>query len=148
MDTFNDFLVTVEPRHQEFAKAIHERLVENNFKVKIENKASGFFVSYSHPKTKRSLLNFLFRKSGMLARIYPNRINTEVPGSLTETMKEEIEKAPDCKRCSDKCPTGYKFSIKDKTYDKCRYNAFLFSVTEESKGILTEWAQREIGENG
>jgi len=144
MNTFNDFLVTVELQHQSFAQAIHENLIEKKIKVKIENKASGFFVSYSNPKTKRSLLNFLFRKSGLLVRIYPSNIDVEVPSNITATMKEEIEKAPNCKLCSDKCPTGYKYSINGQAYNKCRYNAFLFAVNEKSKNVLTEWVQKEI----
>ena len=146
MDAFNDFLATVEPRHQHFVADLHKRLTEKNSKAKVESKASGFFVSYAYPKTKKSLLNFLFRKSGLLVRIYPRNMDAGIPNSITATMIAEIEKSLDCKLCSDKCPKGYKFIIKDKSYDKCRYNAFLFAVTEESKGILTEWIQTEINQ--
>ena len=144
MNTFNDFLATVEPQHQDFAQIIHEKLIEKKFKVKIESKASGFFVSYSNPKTKRSLLNFLFRKSGLLVRIYPSNINVEIPSTITATMKVEIEKAPNCKLCSDKCIQGYKFSLQGQGYDKCRYNAFLFAVNGKNKSILAEWVEKEI----
>ena len=146
MDTFNDFLITVEAQHQGFVQAMHEKLIEKNFKIKIESKASGFFVSYSHSKTKRSLLNFLFRKNGLLVRIYPSNTEVKVPSDLTASMKKEIEKSPDCKLCNDKCPKGYNFSINGQLYDRCRYNAFLFAVTEESKSVLTEWIQAEINQ--
>lgn len=140
----NDFFAAVAPQHQDFVRTAHEKLIEKGCKMRIESKASGLFVSYSHPKTKRSLLNFLFRKSGLFTRLYSDNINNSIINSLPASMEKEINKALDCRLCSDKCPKGYKFSMRGQAYNKCRYNAFLFAVTEESKGVLTEWIQKEL----
>ena len=142
---FDDFIKSVEPAHQAFTRAAHEVLMMGSCKMKMESKASGLFVSYSNPKTKRSLLIFLFRKSGLLVRLYPDNTNSLFSmENLPVSMEKEIDKAPDCKMCSDKCNKGYKFLLHEKAYNKCRYNAFLFAVTQESKPVLTEWIEKEI----
>ena len=141
----DDFFKEVEPAHQAFAKNMHEMLTMSGYKTKIESKASGLFVSYSHPKTKRSLLNFVFRKIGLLARLYPDNASSRFSmDNLPASMEEELDKAPDCKMCSEKCIKGNKFLLHGQAYDKCRYNSFLFVVTEESKPVLTEWIEKEV----
>ena len=141
----DDFIKEVEPTHQAFASATHEMLMTVGYKMKIESKASGLFVSYSHPKTKRSLLNFAFRKIGLSARLYPDNASTRFSmDNLPATMEEELVKAPDCKMCSEKCTKGNKFLLRGQAYDKCRYNSFLFAVTEESKPVLTKWIEKEV----
>ena len=141
----DDFIEAVEPTHQAFAKATHEVLNTSGYKMKIESKASGLFVSYSHPKTKRSILNFLFRKSGLLVRLYIDNSSSHFSmDDLPASMEKEINKAPNCKMCSEKCNKGNKFLMRGQAYDKCRYNAFLFAVTEESKPILTKWIENEV----
>ena len=142
----DDFYKEVEPVHQAFVRDTHEILTTTGgYKTKIESKASGLFVSYSHPKTKRSLLNFVFRKSGLLARLYPDNASTRFSmDNLPATMEEELYKAPDCKMCSEKCTKGNKFLLHGQAYDKCRYNSFLFAVTEESKPVLTGWIEKEV----
>jgi len=145
----DDFLKEVEPAHQAFAKSTHEVLATGGYKMKIESKASGLFVSYSHPKTKRSLLNFVFRKIGLLARLYPDNASTQFSmEDLPASMEEELVNAPDCKMCSEKCTKGNKFLLRRQAYDKCRYNSFLFVVTEESKPVLTEWIEKEVKPKG
>ena len=140
---FNDFLKAVEPQHRQFAEGVHKELTAGGYKMKIESKASGLFITYKHPKTKRSLLNFLFRKSGLLVRLYPVSKTPAVP-ALTAEMVKEVGKTRTCDNCSEKCQKGYKFTIGGQAYDKCHYGAFLFAVTEESKPILTKWIHDEI----
>ena len=143
--TIDDFIKTVEPVHQAFVKSTHEVLIIGGYKMKIESKASGLFVSYSHPKTKRSLMNFVFRKIGLLARLYPDNASTQFSmDKLPASMEDELIKAPDCKMCSEKCIKGNKFLLRGKAHDKCRYNSFLFAITEQSKPIITEWIEREV----
>jgi len=141
--TINDFIAATAPQHQNFVKTTHEGLTATGCKLKIESKASGLFASYKHAKTKKSLANLLFRKSGLLVRLYPGNKTPEIPAALTATMIKEIDKAIDCKYCSEKCPKGYQFSVGSHAYDKCHYGAFLFAVTEESKPIVAAWLQRE-----
>jgi len=147
MITIDDFIKTVEPAHQAFVAEAHGALTAGGFKLKIEDKATGLFASYSHPKTKRSALNFFFRKKGLFARLYPDKISDYdgLLNSLTEAMIKELDKAAPCKRlinpddCNPKCITGYDFTIGGKRFIKCRYMCFQFLVTEESKSILAGW---------
>ena len=144
----DDFIKTVEPAHQAFARATHELLTMNDCNMKIENKTSGLFVSYSHPKTKRRLLSFLFRKSELLARLYPeNASGCFSTDNIPSSMEKEIQKVPDCKIYSEKCNKcikGYKFLLRGQTYDKCRHSPFQFAVNEESKPVLTEWIEKDV----
>ena len=148
---FDDFLSEVTPDYREFVANTHELLLRDNYRFKIESKASGLFVSYSHPKTKRSMLNFLFRKSGLFVRIYADIFSryTDFLNSLPEKMEKEIGKASVCKRlidpasCNPKCIMGYDFSIRDNRYQKCRYSCFQFAVNFESVPVLSEFIERE-----
>jgi len=148
---FEDFLLNVAPEYQEFAAGIHAVLTEAGCKIKIESKASGFFVSYANPKTKRSMLNFLFRKKGLLVRMYPGDIArcAALLDRLPESMVKELDKAQKCKRltqtadCSSRCVMGYDFLARGNRYQICRY-CLQFAVTPESVPVLTEWAALEI----
>jgi len=148
---FEDFLQSVAPEYQEFAAGIHASIMAAGCKIKIESKASGFFVSYANPKTKRSMLNFLFRKKGLLVRMYPGDIGrcAALLDSLPESMIKELDKAQICKRlaqtadCSSRCVMGYDFLVRGNRYQICRY-CLQFAVTPESAPVLTEWAALEL----
>ena len=147
---FSQFLQAVEPHHQGFVDAIREELFARGYRCKIELKATGLFASYSHPKTKRSLLNIFFRKTGMKFRVYPSVVSADIIKNLPTSMEKEIEKAMPCKRllnsadCNPKCIMGYSFDLQGTRQIKCRYNCFEFSVTEESKPIIAKWIMEEL----
>ena len=67
---FEDFLAEVSQEQKAEITNIHENMSESGYKNKIEKKASGFLIAYTHPKTKRSILNLFFRKDGLQIRIY------------------------------------------------------------------------------
>ena len=148
---FEDFLAGVDKDYRNFVTNVHEALLRDSYNIKIESKASGMFVSYSHPKTKRSILNFLFRKSGLLVRIYADYSSgyTDLLNRLPEKMEKEIAKATLCKRlvnpgeCNPKCIKGYDFFIREKRYQKCRYNCFEFAVNNESLPVLADFIESE-----
>ena len=148
---FEDFLMSVNEAHKDFVLTVHETLLREGCKVKIESKASGFFVSYAHPKTKRSLLNFIFRKKGLIVRLYPSDVEkcAQLLDRLPESMEKEIAKACNCKRlidpadCNSKCPMGYDITIRGTRYQKCRYNCFMFTVTDESVPFIMEFIALE-----
>ena len=148
---FEDFLAHVCADNLQFVLKIHEALLHDGYKVKVENKASGFFVAYTHPKTKRSMLNFLFRKNALLMRIYADGFNkyADFLNRLPETMEKEITKAPVCKRlinpndCNPKCIMGYDFSIKDTNHKKCRYSCFQFTINSFSIPLLSDIVENE-----
>ena len=153
---FEDFLAEVPPDYRDFTVKIHESLLGEGYKFKIESKASGFFVSYSHPKTRRSLLNFLFRKQGLFARLYADHAGqyADFLDRLPEEMEQEIKKAPACKRllnpedCNPKCVQGYDFIVRENRYQKCRYGCFQFAVNTRSMPILAEFVELERNYRG
>jgi hypothetical protein len=148
---FEDFLSRVNKDYCEFVSNIHTLLLQEAYKVKVESKASGFFVSYSHPKTKRSLLNFLFRKEKLLVRIYADGLAnySDLLDRISPEMEKEIARAQVCKRlinpeeCNPKCIMGYDFKIKGKHYQKCRYNCFQFEVNPASIPVLSDLIENE-----
>ena len=148
---FDDFLSEVNPDHREFVTKVHESLIGDRYKAKIESKASGFFVSYSHPKTKRSMVNFFFRKKGFYTRIYADNTGKypDFLCTLPGTMKKEIDKSPVCKRlvdpdaCNPKCILGYDFSVGDNHYQKCRYSCFQFEVNPDSIPFIVDFVEHE-----
>jgi len=148
---FEDFLANVSVDCIDFVNSIHEMLTRDGYTHKIESKASGFFISYAHPKTKRSILNFLFRKKGLYARIYGDNCNKYegLLNTLPASMAEQIAKAGVCKRlidpkaCNPKCVMGYDFTINHFRYQKCRNSCFYFDVNPENIPFLTELIKNE-----
>jgi len=149
---FEDFIIEVDPQYQEFARKMHEYLLQNDCKLKMTSAKNGYVVSYQHGKKKRVLMNFVFRKSGLVARIYADHIGQyiEVLESVPVSMKKTVEKAPKCKRfeeptnCNPKC-SGYVFKLGDTQHEKCRYNCFLFTVNDESIPFIRTMIEKELG---
>jgi len=149
---FEDFIIEVDPQYQEFARKMHEYLLQNDCKLKMTSAKNGYVVSYQHGKKKRVLMNFVFRKSGLVARIYADHIGQyiEVLESVPGSMKKTVEKAPKCKRfeeptsCNPKC-SGYVFTLGDTQHEKCRYNCFLFTVNDESIPFIRTLIEKELG---
>ena len=147
---FEQFLTAVEPPFQEFISSLHKYLTGNDCKTKFELKSSGFFVSYSH--NKKSIINLLFRKKGLIVRIYGENVNKylDFMNTLPEEMFKAIEKAPKCKRlinpndCNPKCPMGYDFTIKGKYFQKCRINCFMFDINSENNPYIKLFIENEI----
>ena len=151
---FEDFLLNVEDVYKDFVDNINQKLLKKNYISKIESKASGFFVSYSHPKTKRGILNLLFRKKGLLVRIYGDNCNkySDLLNKLPENIINQIEKAGVCKRlinpesCNQKCPMGYDFYIGKKHYQKCRNSCFYLEFDTESIPFIVKIIDKEMKE--
>lgn len=151
---FEDFLNDVDPEYHEFTNQMNNFLINNGCKIKIENAKSGYVVSYTHTKTKRVIINFVFRKNGLVIRIYGDNVSryNDFIDSMPEKMIKAVEKAPSCKRliditkCNSRCPMGYEFTIGDKTHKKCRYSSFMFDVNNESIPFITAFVENEIKE--
>ena len=148
---FEDFIIEVDPQYQDFARKMHEYLLQNDCKLKMASAKNGYVVSYQHGMKKRVLMNFVFRKSGLVARIYADHIGQyiEVLETVPDSMKTTVEKAPKCKRfevpagCNSKCG-GYVFTLGDTQYQKCRYNCFLFGVNDESVPFIRTMIEKEL----
>ena len=151
---FENFLAEVSPQYVEFVTNLHDYLLTNGCKLKIETAKNGYVVSYSYAKTKRVFMNFVFRKSGLIARIYGDNVNKYIDfmQTLPAEMNKAIDKAPICKRlldptaCNSRCSMGYAFEIGGNTYLKCKYNCFMFGVNDENIPFIKTFIENEIKE--
>ena len=150
--TFEQFFETVGADNKLFVEDLHYYMLDKGCKVAFEEKKSGYLASYKVGKPPKALLNFVFRKDGMIARIYGERISgyPDFLNTLPAEMVEHIAKAGICKRlvhntCSPKC-TGYDFMIAGEHYQKCRYNCFEFLMTNESRPYIKSFVEQELKE--
>ena len=148
--SFEQFFETVEADNKAFVQDLHNYLLENGCKVTFEEKKNGYLASYKYGKPPKALMNFVFRKEGMLARIYGERISSypDFLNTLPEEMVQHIEGAGVCKKivsnaCNLKC-NGYDFTIGDKHFQKCRYNCFEFLMTSKSKPHIKAFVEHEV----
>ena len=150
--SFEQFLETVDADNKSFVTDLHNYLLDSGCKVAFEEKKSGFLASYKIGKPPKALLNFVFRKNGMLTRIYGERIGKypDFLNTLPPEMVEHIANSGVCKRlvsngCSTKC-IGYDFTIANEHFQKCRYNCFEFLITDVSKPYIREFIENELKE--
>ena len=148
--TYEQFIQSVTADNHKFTEDLHNYLIEAGCKVTFEEKKSGYLASYKFGKPLRAVMNFLFRKEGMLVRIYGEWISNypEFLETLPAEMIQHLEGAGDCKRmtnntCSTKC-MGYDFTIADMRFQKCRYNCFEFLITNISKPVIKEFIALEL----
>ncbi|MBS7008679.1 hypothetical protein [Anaerostipes sp.] len=147
---FKDFLAAAAEENQEFVKELHDKLMELGCKIDIKSARSGYVVSYS--LDKKTVLNYVFRKKGMLARIYGVHVNqyTEVFDTFPDEMIQAVLAAPPCKRmidpdaCNPKCSMGYDFWLKSEHCQKCRSSAFMFLVCPENQSHIQSLILREV----
>ena len=76
-ELYEAFLTRVEPEHRAFAAELHELFVNNGCTVEIKPTSSGFLVSYKFASTKKAVANFVFRKSGLLLRLYADHASRD-----------------------------------------------------------------------
>lgn len=151
---FEDFLLTVDPAYMGFVNQIHDFLLLNGCTIKIALAKNGYLVSYTYAKMKRVIMNFVFRKKGLVIRIYGDHVNKYMDflETLPEAMIKSIEKSPVCKRlvdpvtCNSRCSMGYDFKIHGAHYQRCKYNCFMFEVNEENNPFLKTFLENELKE--
>ena len=92
---FEDFLAEVAQEQKTAVTNIHEIMTGSGYTNKVEKKASGFFVAYTHPKTKKRILNLFFRKDGLQSRIYAenHKQYADFIDNLPEDMEAQVSKA-------------------------------------------------------
>ncbi len=150
-NNYDEFLETTGS-NRNLVEDINDFLLNNNCKREIKAAKSGFTVSYLLQDTKKTLATFVCRKAGIKIRIFPQRLNEymEFLDTLPVKMKKEIVKASVCKRlinpddCNPKCVMGYDFFLDKEHYQKCRYMAFMPSVTEENTPYIKTFLQHEL----
>ena len=150
-NSYNEFL-EITGLDRDFIEDINNFLLENNCKRRIKAAKSSPTVSYLLQDSKKTLATFVCRKTGIKIRIFPQHLN-EYMGfldTLPAKMKKEIAKASVCKRlvnpndCNPKCVMGYDFIMDKERYQKCRYMAFMPSITEESTPYIKRFLQNEL----
>ncbi|MCL2838759.1 MAG: hypothetical protein FWE04_06845 [Oscillospiraceae bacterium] len=148
--SFEQFLEAVDENYKPFIQNLHSYLSDNSCKAAFEEKKSGFIASYKYGKPPRALAYMFFKKNGMLVRIYGENVSeyNDFLNTLPPEMVQSIAGAGICGRlvnntCSLKC-TGYDFTIGDEHFQKCRYNCFEFSVTDENNPYIKLFVESEI----
>lgn len=152
--TYDDFLKIVEADNVAFVNEVHDMFVANGCKIEIKEAKQGYVVSYIYMKDKKriALMNYVFRKSGMLGRLYLRHIHMyqAMLDSLPGDMKNSIIKGGDCKRltgvsqCSPTCTAGYDFIMDGVNYKKCKNSAFFWLVEDASKEHIKKLVEKEL----
>jgi len=151
--SYEQFLEAVFDEHDHaFVQDLHNTMLDNGCKATFEEKKTGLLSSHKHTKTKKTVMNLLLKKHGLLVRIYGENIGKypDFLNTLLPEMVQSIESAGTCKRlvsngCSPKC-IGYDFTIGDANFQKCRYNCFEFLVTPESAPYIKQFVENELNE--
>lgn len=140
--TFPDFLASVTGDNKGFVRGLHDELTRLGCKTEVKLAKSGYVVSYI--LNKRTIANYVFRKKGLMARIYAGHIGQfmHILDTFPEQMVHTIHEAPICKRlveptaCNQKCPMGYELLIKGERLQRCRNSAFMFFMNEGSRPFV------------
>lgn len=144
------FIITVDSALTEFVTALHHKLTEDGCTIEVKEAKSGYVVSYLY--NKKAIANYVFRKKGIIARIYGNHIDDymELLDTLPDRMMKIIQDAQVCKRlinpddCNPKCAMGYDFILHGQRHPKCRNNAFMFLLCEENNPFIKTFLMSEL----
>lgn len=150
--TFKDFVDSADPYYRDFFADVDKTLTNKGYLPKIELKKTGYAVSYYNKKLKRTIVNFVTRRKGILMRIYADNTDQymHVFSYLPDSMVKEIKKAQDCKRmidptaCNSKCKMGISIVLNDELHKKCRYSALMFLVQPEKYDHLINILKNEV----
>lgn len=148
--SFKAFLSTVAPEHQAVVDELHNKLTKLGCELIIKEAKSGYAVSYQ--LEKKTVMNWVFRKSGILARIYGDNAGKyeDIIADLPADMQEKMTAARDCKRlidptaCSDTCVKGFVYALHGQTYKKCRNDGMFFLLTEETAESIAAFVCAEV----
>jgi hypothetical protein len=149
---YGEFLEAVDENNREFVSDLHTFLLENGCDSERKTAKSGYTVSYILNDTGKTLANYVFRKTGIKMRIYPKNLNRyeELLNTFPDKMKKDIKKSSVCKRmvnpdaCNPRCSMGYRFDLEDEIYEKCRYMAFFFGLSEENNPFIKALLKEEF----
>lgn len=136
--SFEAFLERVAPEHQAFVEKLHNELTTMGCDLVIKEAKSGYTASYQ--VAKKTIMNWVFRKSGMLARVYGDNVSEyeEIIASLPAEMQKKMTASRDCKRlidpnaCSPTCVRGFVYTLNGDTHKKCRNDGMFFLLTDET----------------
>ena len=149
---FSDFVIAAGADHEEFISRLHDFMQENGCTAEIKESASGHVVSYVHKPTKRTIANYVFRKKGLMLRMYADNVAAYLDelAHWPASMKAAVKKSGVCKRlldptaCNSRCLGGYDFVLDGEPQQKCRYGCFMFFVDDETKPSLLKLVESEM----
>lgn len=148
--SFNEFLLTVAPQYQSFVETLHDKLTEQGCTFIVKEAKNGYAVSYQ--LDKKTIMNWVFRKSGILARIYGDNVGKyeAVLESLPADMQKQMLSSRDCKRlldpnsCSPTCVKGFVYTLNGVINKKCRNDGMFFLLTNETAAPIATLVCAEI----
>jgi len=150
---FSDFLASAGAEHEEFIHQLHSYLQKNDCTAKIKTAASGYVVSYLHHPSKRTVMNYVFRKQMPMLRVYADHASSyaNILAHWPNAMKDTIKKGGNCARlsdptaCNSRCLQGFDFMLDGERQQKCRcHMALTFPLNNETKPHLTDIMHREM----
>lgn len=141
--SFKEFLSEVAPEHQAFVENLNCKLIEQGCDLVIKEAKSGYAASYR--LAKKTVMNWVFRKAGVWARIYGDNASRyeDIIASLPAEMQKKMTASRDCKRlvdpgaCSPTCVKGFVYALKGDTHKKCRNDGMFFLLTNETAEHIT-----------
>lgn len=147
--TFDDFLMTVPEENTKWVLDIDEELKALGCTISIKDAKSGYVVSYQYDK--KTVMNWVFRKTGMLARIYGNSAGKyeDLIAALPEEMQKKMKNSRDCKKlnggvCSPTCVGGMVFNLDAETFKKCRLDGMQFKLEEDNFPHIKDLVVAEV----
>ena len=103
------------------------------------------------PGSGRTLLNYVFRKTGLKIRVYAQHVGkySLILSDFPLNMKRDIIKAGDCKKlnglnCTPTCSGGYFFEMDGVLYKKCKNMAFFHSMDTNNFTHIRKLIESEI----
>jgi len=151
---FEDFLIIVKDKYKGFVTAVHELMLQDGCRPKIEiTKSNGFQLAYFQPKVKSvagRILILYFHNEELTVRIHIENHTkySELLNDLPEQVVHQVDKASDCvkfanpEKCWQGC-RGYDFYIGEKHYQKCIVNCLQVKIDLESIPVLLELIKSE-----
>ena len=151
---YEDFLMSVDEACKKFVLTVHERLLQEGCKFKIESSKTNLFA-VKYTQGRRGVFNFALRKRGLKGSVYAANFAKypDVLNNLPESMVAQIAKAATCKNmlspptCWEGC-VGYDIPIGGEKYPRCKFGCFQFDIDAESMPVLLEWLESELKERG
>ena len=148
--SFKEFLSAVAPEYQAFVEKLNNKLIEQGCDLVIKEAKSGYAASYQ--LEKKTVMNWVFRKSGVLARIYGDNAGKyeDIIASLPAEMQKKMTTSRDCKRlidptaCSDTCVKGFVYTLNGDTHKKCRNDGMFFLLTNETAEHIARLVCAEV----
>lgn len=148
--SFKEFLSTVAPEYQVFVEKLNNRLIDQGCALVIKEAKSGYVASYQ--VEKKTVMNWVFRKSGVWARIYGDNVSQyeDILASLPAEMQKKMTTSRDCKRlidpnaCSDTCVKGFVYVLNGDTHRKCRNDGMFFLLADETAEHIASLVCAEV----